>query len=202
MTKAFDAFERSIRDAEQLLARYDAEKSTSNGHNGEVLKRAGLVMALAAWETYVKDRIQSEIDTWLQAVDGSPIGKFVRRRLEEDLKRFFNPNSERTRRIFIEYFDTDITKDWIWDNYDSSASKKALDALIAKRGDAAHKSEHGCSFKCRASQGKAGRVRKRHQILEGSSRGNGKGQDHKMRSNQPFELAAPRYAVRRWSTTR
>ncbi|WP_197491477.1 HEPN domain-containing protein [Methylomonas methanica] len=139
MTKAFDAFERAIRDAEQLLARYDAEKSASNGHNGEVLKRAGLVMALAAWETYVKDRIHSEIDTWLQAVDGSPIGKFVRRRLEEDLKRFFNPNSERTRRIFIEYFDTDITKDWVWDNYDSSTSKKALDALIAKRGDAAHK---------------------------------------------------------------
>ncbi len=111
MTKAFDAFERSIRDAEELLARYDTEKSASNGHNGEVLKRAGLVMALAAWETYVKDRIQTEIDTWLQAVDGSPVGKFIRRRLEEDLKRFFNPNSERTRRIFIEYFDTDITKE-------------------------------------------------------------------------------------------
>lgn len=68
-----------------------------------------------------------------------PGWKICQTRLEEDLKRFFNPNSERTRRIFIEYFDTDITKEWVWDNYDSSASKKALDALVAKRGDAAHK---------------------------------------------------------------
>ncbi|MCB1242875.1 MAG: HEPN domain-containing protein [Verrucomicrobiales bacterium] len=139
MSKAFDAFQRSIRDAEELLARYDAEKSTSKGQSGEVLKRAGLVMALAAWETYVKSRIEEEFNTWLQAAEGSPVGKFVRRRLDEDLKRFFNPNSERTRRIFIDYFDVDITKEWIWDNFDSAASKKTLDTLIAKRGDAAHR---------------------------------------------------------------
>jgi hypothetical protein len=138
MTKAAEAFERSIRDAEDLLARFDAEKAGPNGQNGEVLKRAGLVMALAAWETYVKDRIRSEFDVWLQAVDGSPIGKFVRRRLEEDLKRFFNPNSERTRRLFIDYFEVDITKEWAWLNYDAPTAKKTLDALIAKRGDAAH----------------------------------------------------------------
>ena len=54
------------------------------------------------------------------------LGKFVRRRLDEDMKRFFNPNTERTRRIFIDYFDVDITKDWVWLNFDSSASKKAL----------------------------------------------------------------------------
>ncbi|HEY8096207.1 MAG TPA: HEPN domain-containing protein [Methylobacter sp.] len=138
MTKASEAFNRSICDAENLLARFDAEKAPLNGKNGEVLKRAGLVMALAAWETYVKDRIRDEFDVWLQAVEGSPIGKFVRRRLEDDLKRFFNPNSERTRRIFHDYFEIDITKEWAWDNYNNATAKKALDALIAKRGDAAH----------------------------------------------------------------
>jgi len=92
MTKAADAFDRSILDTEDLLARFDVEKMSSNGKNGEVLKRAGLVMALAAWETYVKDRVTDEFDVWLQSVEGSPIGKFVRKRLEQDLKRFFNPN--------------------------------------------------------------------------------------------------------------
>ena len=138
MTKAAEAFERSIVDAEDLLARFDVEKESPNGRNGEVLKRAGLVMALAAWETYVKDRIRGEFDIWLQAVEGSPIGKFVRRKLDEDLKRFFNPNVERTRKIFLDYFEIDITKEWVWANYDSAAAKKALDGLIAKRGDAAH----------------------------------------------------------------
>jgi hypothetical protein len=138
MTKAAEAFDRSIKDAEDLLRRFDAEKMGPNGHNGEVLKRAGLVIALAAWETYVKDRLSDEFDVWLQAVEGSSIGKFVRKRLEVDLKRFFNPNSDKTRRIFHDYFEIDITKEWVWDNYDSSTAKKALDTLISKRGDAAH----------------------------------------------------------------
>jgi len=105
MTEAAEAFNRAIKDAEELLARFDEEKSTTNGRNPEVLKRAGLVMALAAWETYIKDRIRGELDVWLQAVEGSPVGKFIRKRLEEDLKRFFNPNSERTRKLFLDYFD-------------------------------------------------------------------------------------------------
>ncbi|POP54009.1 HEPN domain-containing protein [Zhongshania marina] len=145
MTKAADAFDRSILDAEDLLARFDAEKTSSNGKSGEVLKRAGLVMALAAWETYVKDRVADEFDIWLQSVEGSPIGKFVRKRLEQDLKRFFSPNSERTRRLFIDYFEIDITKEWAWQNFDAASAKKTLDTLIAKRGDAAHQantSEH------------------------------------------------------------
>jgi len=138
MTKAAEAFGRSIKDAEELLRRFDAEKISPNGQTGEVLKRAGLVMALAAWETYTKDRIRDEFDAWLRAVEGSPIGKFVRKRLEEDLKRFFNPNSEKTRRIFLDYFEIDITKEWVWDNYDTSSARRALDMLISKRGDAAH----------------------------------------------------------------
>jgi hypothetical protein len=146
MTNASEAFNRSIRDAEELLMRFDAERhATNHPQNGEVLKRAGLVMALAAWETYVKDRVRDEISVWLQSVEGSPIAKFVRRRLEEDLKRFFNPNSERTRRLFLDYFEVDITKEWSWGNYDTASAKKTLDALVAKRGDAAHQantSEH------------------------------------------------------------
>jgi len=148
MTKAAEAFNRSIRDAEDLLARFDGENASPNGKKGEVLKRAGLVMALAAWETYVKDRIRDEFDVWLRAVDGSPIGKFLRKRLEEDLKRFFNPNAEKTRRLFLDYFEVDITKEWVWANYDSPAAKKALDALISKRGDAAHQAntaEYPCA---------------------------------------------------------
>ncbi len=138
MTTAAEAFERAIRDAEELLARFDDEKNSSIGRNPETLKRAGLVMALAAWETYVKDRIREDFAVWLRAVDGSPVGKFVRKRLDEDLKRFFNPNSEKTKRLFLDYFDVDVTHGWTWDNYDVPAARKALDTLIAKRGDAAH----------------------------------------------------------------
>ncbi len=52
MTKASEAFNRSIRDAEELLQRFEVERAkTNHPQNGEVLKRAGLVIALAAWES-------------------------------------------------------------------------------------------------------------------------------------------------------
>jgi hypothetical protein len=139
MSEAANAFDRSIKDADELLARFDAENTSPSEYNAEALKRAGLVMALAAWETYVKDRFNEEFTVWLRAVDGSQVGKFVRKRRDEDLKRFFNPNSERIKRLFVDYFEIDITQGWKWDNYDVADAKKALDSLISKRGDAAHK---------------------------------------------------------------
>jgi len=117
VSEAVKVFDQSIKDAQELLARFDEENSGSATHNPETLKRAGLVTAVAAWETYVKGRMTEEIEVWLRSVDGSPIGKFVRRQLNEDLKRFFNPNSEKTKRIFFNYFEVDITQGWIWDNY-------------------------------------------------------------------------------------
>jgi len=141
MTEAAIAFEVSIKDAEELLSRFDAENDSPSEYNSEALKRAGLVMAMAAWETYVKDRFNEEFSVWLRAVEGSQVGKFVKKKKEEDLKRFFNPNSEKTRRLFLEYFEVDITQSWKWANYDSIDAKKTLDSLVSKRGDAAHKAK-------------------------------------------------------------
>ena len=58
-------------------------------------------MALTAWETYVEDRILEAVHSRLRAVVGSPIGKFVTTKLEEELKRFHNPTSEKTRGLFL-----------------------------------------------------------------------------------------------------
>ena len=139
MGRASDSFSESIKDAEELLSRFDEEHKNKTPHNSEALKRASLIMALAAWETYVKDRFCEEFEAWLGPVKGSPIGKFVAKRKDEDLKRFFNPNSERTARLFSDYFELDITRHWEWVNYKPNDARKQLDALIAKRGSAAHK---------------------------------------------------------------
>lgn len=110
-SRAAFQFDRSIRDAEALLERYDRENRQTNSNSGEALKRAELIMAMASWETYVKARVEEEVSTWLQSVDGSPGGQFVRRRLENDLKRFFNPNSSRTKQLFAYYFEIDVTEE-------------------------------------------------------------------------------------------
>lgn len=139
MSEAAVAFNRSIEDAQELLARFDEEKTNAADWNPETLKRAGMVIAMAAWETYVKDRVVEEFEVWLKPIEGSPLGRFVQKKLDEDLKRFFNPNSDRTKQLFISRFEIDITEGWSWDNYSPPQAKKALNTLISKRGDAAHK---------------------------------------------------------------
>ena len=51
MSRAYQSFEHGIKDAEELLAHFDDLNTNPPPQNAEVLKRAGLVMALTAWET-------------------------------------------------------------------------------------------------------------------------------------------------------
>src|ERR1044072_5821098 len=106
MSKDKLAFERWTNDAEYLLANFDAMPKPPPPH-AEVLKRAGLVMALTAWETYVEDRVREEVAVRLRVVDGSYVGKFVLTRLEEELKRFHNPAADKTRKLFADFLEVD-----------------------------------------------------------------------------------------------
>lgn len=148
MSEAAKAFERSINDAQELLERFDEENLQSSDRSAESLKRAGMILALSAWETYVKDRIKEEFEVYLKALEGSPVGRFVQRKLEIDLKRFYNPNSDRTRQLFRDYFEVDVTQGWTWNNYDIPLAKKTLNALVSKRGDAAHQANTSSNPSC------------------------------------------------------
>lgn len=141
MSKARATFESSIKDAEDLLAHFDVLNKQPPPDNAEVLKRAGLVMALTAWETYVEDLAREEVQARLRVVNGSPLGKFVQAHLDEELKRFHNPNAEKTKRLFLEYLEIDVTARWQWLHFDSPKVKKTLDDLISRRGDAVHRSK-------------------------------------------------------------
>ena len=141
MSKSKATFESSIKDAEELLNHFDAINKKPPPESAEVLKRAGLIMALTAWETYVEDRITEEMESRLKVVNGSYLGHFVHGRLKDELKRFHNPNTEKTKRIFLEYTGIDVTAKWEWQNIDPPRAKQTLDALITKRGDAVHRSK-------------------------------------------------------------
>ncbi len=140
MSKALIDFESSIRDAEELLAHFDAQPKPPPP-NAEVLKRAALVMALTAWETYVEDRVSEAVFARLRAVNGSYVGKFVQSRLAEDLKRFHNPTAEKTHKLFMDFLEIDVTALWEWQHVDPPKAKKTLNELLSKRGDAVHRSK-------------------------------------------------------------
>lgn len=141
MSQAKITFQSSIKDAEDLLAHFDAVNQLPPPENAEVLKRAGLVMALTAWETYVEDLATEELEFRLQSINGSQFGGFVQSRFNKDLKYFHTPNSDKTKNLFLDYFGIDVTQFWKWNNYDQQRVKKTLDDLISRRGEAVHRSK-------------------------------------------------------------
>jgi hypothetical protein len=116
MSKASTTFDVSIEDAATLLRLFDEVHKTAP-ERAEVLKRAGLVMALTAWETYIEDRLNEAVQIRLRAVAGSSIGHFVSHKLEDELKRLHNPTPEKVKQLFVDFLEVDVTARWKWDNY-------------------------------------------------------------------------------------
>jgi RiboL-PSP-HEPN len=138
MTKSRKSFDAGIKDAELMLELYKVHPKESP-ESGEALKRAGLVLALTAWETYIEDLIAERVDAYTQVLHGSPAGTFMKKRLEIELKQFHNPNSAKTQKLFKDFLEIDITEEWHWDNFDITKVKERLDHYLSMRGDAVHR---------------------------------------------------------------
>ena len=102
MSEAKKNFEVAIQDAENLLRHFDTLNSQPPPPENEVLKRAGLIMAMTAWETYVEDRLQEATDTRLAKVRDKSVAEFVRKKLKEEICRLNNPDYARTVNLFAE----------------------------------------------------------------------------------------------------
>lgn len=139
MSRAKTTFDAAIQDAEELLSHFNRINTQPPPPNAEVLKRAGLIMAFTAWETYVEDRVREALAARMAMEGDGPSARFVQRRLEEELKRFNNPNSEKTKKLFSDFLDVDVTTHWKWNQHDVTKVKTMLDTLIAKRGEAVHR---------------------------------------------------------------
>lgn len=134
MTKAAEDFARSISDAEKILKfvdSYKGPKAVEAPVDMDALKRAGLILALSSWETYLKDCVREKVDSMLRVVSGSPMACIIKEQLEKDLKRFANPDTGKTREIFRDYVRVDVTVGW-------AATQTSLNEWIKLRGQAAH----------------------------------------------------------------
>lgn len=140
MSTAYENFKHSIRDATDLLEHFDRVNVQPPPENAEVLKRASLVMALAALETYIEDRITETATVTAQGAKASLLGRFFVDSLANDLRYFHSPSTDRVRNLFKKYLYLDVTQGWTWNNYDPVRAKSDLDKLVCKRGDIAHRS--------------------------------------------------------------
>lgn len=140
-SQALQSFNHVIQDAVDLLAHFDAINSQPPPDSAEVLKRASLVMALAALETYIEDRISEAAGQVVgRGGSGGRIREFYLDSLRNDLKYFHTPTPDRVGRLFEKYLQINVFEGWVWNNYDQVRAKKHLNAIAKKRGDIAHRS--------------------------------------------------------------
>ena len=138
-SKASLTFDHAIQDAVDLINHFDKLNTQPPPPENEVLKRASLVMALAALETYFEDRLVEAVE----AIAGSGSGQlpqFMRDSLANDLKYFHTPSTDRVRPLFQRYLGVDITDSWKWNMMEPAAARNELNRLAKKRGDIAHRS--------------------------------------------------------------
>jgi hypothetical protein len=50
--------------------------------------------------------------------------KFYKSSLENDLKFFHTPTSDRVKAIFVKYLSIDVTEGWTWNHYDPARVRK------------------------------------------------------------------------------
>jgi hypothetical protein len=94
----------------------------------------------STWETYVEDRVLEGVKQRVSA-DATQAERFMLAKLDEELKRFNTPATDKTRKLFVDYLETDVTTAWHWNGVDVAKAKEKLDALVKKRGDAVHRSK-------------------------------------------------------------
>ncbi len=140
MSNASDIFEQSIKDAKNLVLHFNTLNTNPPPPELEVLKRAGLVMAMTAWETYVEDRLMEASDERLKGLNDNSIAVFVKKKLSEEIKRLHNPNSVRTIQLFKEYAGVKLSGAWSWNQFDTKTVKSTLDGYLKLRGDVVHRS--------------------------------------------------------------
>jgi len=139
MSPAKEAFDLGMADAEVLLARLNDKEAKLTQEQGEVHKRATLLLACAAWETYVEERVNESLTLKIKALGSNEFTEFVKRKFEDELKSFNNPNAEKTRKLFRDFLTVeDVTHFWRLSGYTPELARKRLDALLKKRGHAAH----------------------------------------------------------------
>lgn len=140
MSQASDTFAEAILDAENLLQHFNELNTQPPPPQIEVLKRAGLVMAMTAWETYVEDRVSEACEARLADLADAQVAGFMSARLKEEIKRLNNPDSVKTLKLFRDFAGVELQDRWCWNNCDGKTVRGRLNQYIRKRGEVVHRS--------------------------------------------------------------
>lgn len=136
---SIETFEQAIKDAEHLLGHFDKLNAKPPPLENEVLKRAGLILAMTAWETFVEDCLVEAVEVRLKTCADQAIANLVRTKLRQEISRLHNPTAEKASELFRDFAAIDIVKFWQWNGVDSETACKRLNGYLKLRGDVAHR---------------------------------------------------------------
>jgi len=139
MTQSLSNFNQALSEAKQLFECYETLNLHESIAAPDALKKASLILTLTAWETYVEDVATELFYEQIKIIKGSNLGAFAEKQLAERLKFFHNPNSKKTKNLFEEFFDLDVTEQWSWNNVEPKDAREQLNEWISKRGEAVHR---------------------------------------------------------------
>jgi len=137
--KALATFEQAIQDAEHLLAHFDNLNSKPPPPENEVLKRAGLILAMTAWETFVEDSLEEVLEQRLKNCSDPAIADLVRSKLRQEISRLHNPTAEKATELFRDYAGVDVGKHWKWNGVEAESACRRLNEYLKLRGDVSHR---------------------------------------------------------------
>ncbi len=137
--KALATFEQAIHDAEHLLAHFDKLNSKPPPPESEVLKRAGLILAMTAWETFVEDSLEEVLELRLKNCSDPAIADLVRSKLRQEISRLHNPTAEKATELFRNYAGVDVGEHWKWNGVDAESACTRLNDYLKLRGDVSHR---------------------------------------------------------------
>ena len=99
-SEASVTFQHVIKDAEDLVQHFDRLNSKPPPPENEVLKRATLIMAFAALETYFEDRLVEAVKA-ITSTDESRLSQFMCEGLANDLKVFHRRHLHFIRQLVL-----------------------------------------------------------------------------------------------------
>jgi hypothetical protein len=133
------------------------KKGKGRRHHQEALHRAGVVLTIAAWESYVEEVLREAYDVIMTnglAVSGTTTAtipawaqhlfKLRATDLGHHLKQFNTPNAQNVRRLMEEWLGLDPTASWQWnskgpgENWNAETCRKQLDLWLRIRHGVAH----------------------------------------------------------------
>ncbi len=160
MTKALDTFNKGLKDTENILAIYDIinqngdkmkELFPSEVPNVDILKRACVVMAFTAFETFFENLVK-EVNS-KQIVDCSDEKK------RKQLERFHNPTSKNIIELYKSWFGIDNCLSEIYfDGRNTGDICNQLDEYLKIRGQVVHLQKTETSNKDEANKNKVVKI--------------------------------------------